>query len=101
MFHQVRIPRQNLLNRLGDVTPEGTYVSSFKVQAPLAGSVSVPTGGGRRGQLGRRSVWVWVPVPPTRRGRSGRPCPWGGQMLATGCPQASSALTSLPASGIS
>ncbi|XP_029447621.1 peroxisomal acyl-coenzyme A oxidase 3 [Rhinatrema bivittatum] len=30
MFHNLRIPQENLLNRTGDVAPTGTYISSFK-----------------------------------------------------------------------
>nr|XP_033806000.1 peroxisomal acyl-coenzyme A oxidase 3 [Geotrypetes seraphini]XP_033806010.1 peroxisomal acyl-coenzyme A oxidase 3 [Geotrypetes seraphini]XP_033806019.1 peroxisomal acyl-coenzyme A oxidase 3 [Geotrypetes seraphini]XP_033806029.1 peroxisomal acyl-coenzyme A oxidase 3 [Geotrypetes seraphini] len=30
MFHNVRIPKENLLNQTGDVTPTGNYTSSFK-----------------------------------------------------------------------
>ncbi|XP_054855423.1 peroxisomal acyl-coenzyme A oxidase 3 isoform X2 [Eublepharis macularius] len=30
MFHNVRIPKENLLNRTGDITAEGTYTSAFK-----------------------------------------------------------------------
>lgn len=37
MFHNVRIPRENLLNRTGDVTPDGRYVTPFKVSLELHG----------------------------------------------------------------
>ena len=29
-FNNVRIPRENLLNKAGDVTPDGKYVTSYK-----------------------------------------------------------------------
>ena len=29
-FHQVEVPRENLLNKYGDITPEGTYTSDIK-----------------------------------------------------------------------
>lgn len=39
MFDNYRIPRENLLNQTGDVTPEGEYESSFSDPARILGAV--------------------------------------------------------------
>ncbi|XP_011308973.1 peroxisomal acyl-coenzyme A oxidase 3 [Fopius arisanus] len=38
MFHNYRIPRENLLNKMGDVTPDGDYVSPVKDQSKRFGA---------------------------------------------------------------
>ena len=55
-FDHYRIPRENLLNRTGDVTPDGRYVSPFqdpnKVSASLPGACDP-----RAGRAARELTW--------------------------------------------
>lgn len=46
MFHNYRIPRENLLSRIGDVTPAGEFVSEIKdPRKRLGGSFGVLSNG--------------------------------------------------------
>lgn len=39
MFNKYRIPRESLLNRTGDVTPDGEYESSFSDPQKILGNI--------------------------------------------------------------
>lgn len=66
MFNHYRIPRENLLNRTGDVTPEGEYESVFSEPGRILGAALESFSAGRVGIMqvdtnvwaGFRVTWI-------------------------------------------
>ncbi|XP_036002093.1 peroxisomal acyl-coenzyme A oxidase 3 [Fundulus heteroclitus] len=65
-FHNIRIPRENLLNKTGDVTPDGHYVSPFKDPSKRFGTFMGALSGGRifitRMALGKLKMALTVAI---------------------------------------
>ena len=55
-FHQYRIPRENLLNRVADVTPEGIYTAEHLSPNKRFAMILNPLSAGRVGIIGLCSM---------------------------------------------
>ena len=63
-FNQVRIPRENLLNKTADVTPEGKYVTPYKDPNKRFGAALGALSGGRVGitSMGVTNLRLCIPI---------------------------------------
>jgi len=62
-LHQVRIPRENLLNKTADVTPSGEYVTPFKDPNKRFGAALAALSGGRVGITGMAVANLQICMP--------------------------------------
>lgn len=58
LFDHYRIPRENLLNKTGDVTPDGRYVTSYKDPGKKHGDSISSLSAGRVGIVGMSVTYL-------------------------------------------
>ncbi|XP_049831761.1 peroxisomal acyl-coenzyme A oxidase 3-like [Schistocerca gregaria] len=63
LFNRYRIPRENLLNKTGDVTPEGNYVSQFKDPNKRLGASFGTLSAGRVDVLSQALAYLQKAIP--------------------------------------